>query len=46
MTDTIYDIEFVGECTCEHDPDDHGWGRCDVILEDGTRCPCQAGWVE
>jgi hypothetical protein len=32
---------FVGECTCSHVREDHGWGRCDV---DG--CDCEAGWEE
>lgn len=32
---------FQGECTCEHDRDEHTWGACDV---DG--CPCEAGWEE
>jgi hypothetical protein len=31
---------FVG-CTCEHDPEQHGWGSCDV--ED---CACEGGWEE
>lgn len=31
---------FVG-CTCEHDPDRHGWGSCDV-----PGCPCEGGWEE
>ena len=29
------------DCTCEHDPGEHGWGRCDV---DG--CLCEGGWQE
>lgn len=32
---------FTGECTCDHDQEQHGWGHCDV---DG--CPCEAGWEE
>ena len=31
---------FVG-CTCDHEPEQHGWGSCDV--ED---CPCEGGWEE
>ena len=49
MSDDQGDIEygeyeeqtyFVG-CTCEHDSEQHGWGRCEV---DG--CPCEGGWEE
>ena len=32
---------FTGDCTCEHEPDEHGWGGCDA---DG--CECEAGWEE
>lgn len=32
---------FYGECTCEHDADDHGWETCDA---DG--CPCTAHWED
>ncbi len=35
-----YEPVFVG-CTCDHDPEDHGWGEC---LEDD--CPCEGGWEE
>ena len=31
---------FTG-CTCEHDEESHGWGRCEA---DG--CDCQGGWEE
>ena len=31
---------FTG-CTCDHEPEQHGWGSCDV--ED---CPCEGGWEE
>lgn len=31
---------FVG-CTCEHEPEEHGWGECDV-----PGCPCEGGWEE
>ena len=33
-------VIFVG-CTCKHDPDEHGWGECDV-----EGCPCEGGWEE
>ncbi len=29
------------DCTCEHEPDEHGWMSCDV--ED---CPCEGHWEE
>jgi hypothetical protein len=32
---------FAGDCTCEHEWDEHGWGECAV---DG--CECEAGWDE
>jgi hypothetical protein len=32
---------FAGECTCEHAPEDHGWGSCGVY-----DCECEAGWEE
>ena len=28
-------------CTCDHTPDEHGWGEC---LIEG--CPCEGGWEE
>lgn len=37
---------FTGECTCDHDPEEHGWGSCDVEDASGNICPCQAGWEE
>lgn len=33
-------VAFFG-CICDHDPDDHGWGECDV-----PDCPCEGGWEE
>lgn len=30
-----------GDCSCEHEPEEHGWGSCD---QDG--CKCEAGWEE
>ncbi len=35
-----YTSSFVG-CTCDHDSDQHGWGRCEV-----ADCPCEGGWEE
>lgn len=32
-------VYFAGECTCEHDEDEHGWGWC--AADD---CQCEAGW--
>jgi hypothetical protein len=36
-----YQQYFVGECTCDHDRDEHGWGSCGI-----DDCPCEAGWEE
>jgi len=33
--------QFVGPCTCDHEPEDHGWGKCDV-----EGCDCEAGWED
>jgi len=30
---------FAGDCTCTHDPDEHGAGSCGVL-----NCNCEAGW--
>lgn len=32
---------YFGDCTCGHDPDQHGWGECNI---DG--CTCEGGWEE
>lgn len=32
---------FVGPCTCDHTPEEHGWGSCDF-----EGCLCEAGWEE
>lgn len=32
---------FTGECTCDHETEEHGWGSCDV-----EGCECEAGWEE
>jgi hypothetical protein len=32
---------FVGECTCDHEMEDHGLGCCDM-----EGCECTAGWEE
>lgn len=44
---------FEGTCTCEHEPEQHGWGSCDVMFQPRgvagqmlMPCPCEAGWVE
>lgn len=34
-------ITFAGPCTCDHEPEEHGWGSCDV-----EGCECEAGWEE
>lgn len=31
---------FTG-CTCDHDPEEHGWGECNV-----EGCDCEGGWEE
>lgn len=43
MTDDewVEQANFVGTCTCEHDPAEHGWGECGV-----GDCECAAGWEE
>jgi len=44
MTDSEGEWEehvcFV-DCSCEHSPDEHGWGHCDV-----DDCDCKGGWEE
>ena len=35
-----YQTYFIG-CTCEHEPEDHGWGCCEV-----EGCNCEGGWEE
>lgn len=46
--DLLWDDEtyFVGECTCDHDEDVHGWGACEAPNGDGSVCLCEAGWEE
>ncbi len=29
------------DCTCEHEPGEHGWGECRV-----EGCACEGGWTE
>ena len=29
------------DCTCEHEPGQHGWGHCEV-----EGCECEGGWEE
>lgn len=36
-----YATTFCGPCTCDHEPDEHGWGSCNV-----EGCQCEAGWEE
>jgi hypothetical protein len=38
--DFEYTTIFIG-CTCEHEPEEHGWGNCNV-----PGCPCEGGWEE
>jgi hypothetical protein len=33
-------ITFV-ECTCEHEPNEHGWMNCEV-----EECDCNGHWEE
>jgi hypothetical protein len=33
-------VSFWG-CNCDHYPDEHGWGSCDV-----DDCECGGGWEE
>lgn len=43
MSDDILpeDQVHMEDCTCEHKPEEHGWGECDV-----EGCPCEGGWTE
>lgn len=34
-------VIFVGPCTCDHEPDEHGWMNCDA-----EGCICEAHWEE
>lgn len=29
------------DCACKHEPEQHGWGHCDV-----DDCECEGGWEE
>lgn len=29
------------DCTCEHRPEDHGYGACNI-----EGCECEGGWEE
>jgi hypothetical protein len=35
------DLVHIEDCTCDHEPDEHGWGECNV-----EGCPCEGGWTE
>lgn len=35
------DATYFEGCTCKHEPDEHGWGECNV-----DNCPCEGGWWE
>ena len=35
-----YNAQLV-DCNCDHEPEEHGWGECNV---DG--CDCAGGWEE
>lgn len=39
--DDFEEYTYFVDCTCEHEPEQHGWGCCEV---DG--CECQGGWEE
>ena len=34
-------VSFVGPCTCEHEPEEHGWIGCNV-----EGCDCEAHFEE
>lgn len=34
-------VTFAGPCTCEHEPEQHGWTGCDA-----EGCECEAHWEE
>ena len=45
--DDYYEVNPVFcDCTCEHEPEEHGWGQCDAVLANGEDCPCEGGWEE
>jgi hypothetical protein len=30
------------ECTCDHDPEEHGWSHCEAV----DNCNCKGHWEE
>jgi hypothetical protein len=34
-----YDTTFE-DCTCDHEPEEHGWGECNI-----EGCDCEGGWT-
>jgi len=42
MSDDIEDSPVIfGDCTCDHEPEEHGWQSCDV-----EGCECEGSWSE
>jgi hypothetical protein len=35
------DLAHMEDCTCDHEPEQHGWGNCEV-----EGCNCEGGWTE
>ncbi len=33
------DHAYLTDCTCEHEPEQHGWGECEV-----EGCDCDGHW--
>ncbi len=43
MYEEEYEDEQIGffGCSCDHDPDDHGWQGCNI-----EGCDCEGCWEE
>ncbi len=39
--DDYDDHIYFTDCTCDHEPEQHGWGHCEV-----ENCNCEGGWEE
>lgn len=37
----VADSVYFENCTCEHETEEHGWGRCKV-----KDCDCEGGFEE
>jgi len=36
-----YPDPIIEDCTCDHEPEKHTWGSCEV-----EGCKCKGGWTE